>query len=223
LAAHALSNSLHSRASAALSDFVERDPDSKVCIARTASPQPRPPAASHKSYVMDVPSQGFGTCRFVFCGNVACRTCIGPLLVLCLVVTSRKYKERPGVTQCVAILVAHLAMASHGKHVSLRHEDQLAYAQFRACETGYESTAEARLLTVLPNPLDRLDTERRKRILGKPRKVRVSCMRMPAAGVLYDSKYGRECGKCGSRGVCRPHGELETSSRQRSCRPFSVR
>jgi hypothetical protein len=79
---------------------------------------------------------------------VACRTCIGPLLVLCLVVTSRKYKERPGVTQCVAILVAHLAMASHGKHASLRHEDQLACAQFRACETGYESTAEARLLTV---------------------------------------------------------------------------
>jgi hypothetical protein len=88
----------------------------------TASAQPQPSAASHKCYVMDVPSQGFGMCRFVFCGNVACRTCIGPLLVLCLVVTSQIQRASRGNTgRCP--FGAYFAMASHGRHASLRHEE----------------------------------------------------------------------------------------------------
>jgi len=81
------------------------------------------------------------------------------VLVACLVVIARVQRApRGSVRRCVAILVAHPAMASHGAHASLRHAAETATpVRNLALETQYERTP--RKLACRPHAVHLIQSE----------------------------------------------------------------
>lgn len=123
---------------------------------------------------MDLPSQGFDTRRLRV---VACRTCSGLPTVAGLAVTSQIIQRAPRGSACMrghlGSAPSCLAMASHGAHALLRHEETSSRVrnQFRACETRYETTAEGFSLGSLVDRTEVLaahfEAKRRNRALGR--------------------------------------------------------